>query len=306
MSLAISTAWNAGGGKGASRLLFEIEKLGFRNIELSFNLTPGLVAGIAQCAAKGGIAVTSVHNYCPIPPGFSRKAALPDCYSLASADARERNLAVRYSRKSIDTARRLGAKAIVLHCGRVEIEDKTRALIRLWQQGKGAARRLAAERGKFLGLRQAESSKFLPQALKSLEALNRYACRSKILLGVENRFYLREIPDFPEIALILREFKGGNIFYWHDVGHAQAGENLGVRRHRDFLEAFAPKMIGIHLHDLKGCRDHQAPGKGEFNFKLLKPYLKKETIKVVEVHQPAAAGELIAAKRFLAGLFDEN
>jgi hypothetical protein len=57
---------------------------------------------------------------------------------------------------------------------------------------------------------------------------------------------------------------------------------------------------------LKGCADHQAPGKGGFNFALLKPYLKKETLKVIEAHKQAAAGELIYAKSFLERLFDET
>jgi sugar phosphate isomerase/epimerase len=306
MPLVISTAWNSGGRKSAARMLFEIERLGFKNIELSFNLTPHLVAGIAKDAARRGLAITSVHNYCPIPPGLARKSALPDCYSLASPDTAERRLAIKFSRKGIDTALRLGAKAVVLHCGRVGIEDKTRALIRLWQQGDSAKRGLNAARGEFLKARQTAAGKFLPNALKSLEELNRYACRKKILLGVENRFYLREIPAFEEIALILREFKGGNIFYWHDNGHAQVAENLGVCRHRDFLDAYAGQMAGMHLHDLKGCADHQAPGKGGFNFALLKPYLKKETLKVIEAHKQAAAGELIYAKSFLERLFDET
>ncbi len=95
-----------------------------------------------------------------------------------------------------------------------------------------------------------------------------------VFLGIENRFHFHEIPDFEEIGLILKTFQGAYIRYWHDVGHARVQENLGIIGHNDLLEAYSEKIIGIHLHDVRGLKDHLAPGQGEIDYEEIKPFLK--------------------------------
>ena len=52
------------------------------------------------------------------------------------------------------------------------------------------------------------------------------------------------------------------IGFLYDVGHAQTLDILGFYRHEDWLERFAPRIIGTHLHDVVGTTDHFAPGMG--------------------------------------------
>jgi len=304
MTLAISTSWNAYRFNDGAKLLFEIAQLGFKSVELSFNLTPRLVDSIAKESGNLGMSIQSLHNYCPIPDGLTSKQALPDCFSLASLDKQERLLAVKYTKLSIDTASKLGAKAVVLHCGRVQIPDFTRRLIGLYNLGHKDQADFNQLKDEMICQRNACAPAFLEQALNSLGELNDYAKIKNVFLGVETRFYHCEIPDIFEIGVILKKFRNSQVYYWHDTGHAQLMENLGFLKHKDFLDLYGDSLIGVHLHDICGCQDHLAPLMGELDFKLLKPYLKKDTLKVIEAHSPATSENLIKSRDFISRIYN--
>ncbi|MDD3345777.1 MAG: sugar phosphate isomerase/epimerase, partial [Candidatus Omnitrophica bacterium] len=69
MPLALSTSWNAYRTESSGDMLFEIKQLGFDSVELSFNLSPDMVDAACDYAAKNGINITSLHNFCPVPDG---------------------------------------------------------------------------------------------------------------------------------------------------------------------------------------------------------------------------------------------
>ena len=305
MPLALSTSWNAYRYTEARSMLFEISKLNFRNIELSFNLTDSMVREIPKAAKELGITITSLHNYCPIPEGFSREKGLPDCYSISSLNPQEKALALRYTKKTIDTAESLGACVVVLHCGRVEIEDKTKELVFLYQSNKKEDSEFKRIKEVFLQERSNKAGPFLESAISSLKELSLYAKERGVLLGIENRVYYREIPDFDEIGIILNKLSDENVFYWHDTGHAKVMQNLGFIEGRDYLKEYSGRLIGVHLHNVIGCLDHQPLKKGDLDFSYLKPYLNKETHKVIEVHKPATARDIEESKSLLEGIFND-
>ncbi|MFH1202270.1 MAG: TIM barrel protein [Candidatus Omnitrophota bacterium] len=246
-----------------------------------------------------------MHNFCPVPEGLERSKALPDCYSLASLDEGIRKDAVNHTKKTIDTATSFKAKAVVLHCGRVEMPDKTIALIELFKKGLIHSEEYRNLKAQALEEREEKLEPFLNQALKSLAELLGYAKEKGIVLGIENRFYLREIPNFNEIGLFLKTFPNKNIAYWHDAGHAKVQENLGFNYHLEYLKAYYKRMIGMHLHGVEGTVDHLSPLDGEIDFTDLVGFTQKDTLKVIESHKTASPSQLAEAAKYLRGIFND-
>ena len=70
---------------------------------------------------------------------------------------------------------------------------------------------------------------------------------------------------------------------WHDTGHAQVQEALGITPHVDWLKAYGPCLIGLHLHDVVGLEVHQAPGEGSMDWGGLAALVPPGVSRVVEV-----------------------
>lgn len=304
MGLILSTSWNAFRCGNGKILLSEIRDLGFEEIELSFNLSAGVLEDIRKAVKSGQAKVRSAHNFCPIPDGITQEEALPDCYSLSSPQEKIRQLAIKYTKRSIDTAQALGAKAVVLHCGRIDARDRTRDLINLYEKGQKGSEEFKVLKEKMTEERKVLRTPFFENTLKSLKELNHYAEEKDVSLGIETRFYYYEIPSLEEIGIILDSFRNSRVFYWHDVGHAQVMENLGFNTHKAYLDMYSGSLIGIHLHDVSLGSDHRAVNKGEFNFNCLMPYLKKETLKVVEIHHPATSEDIKESRQSLTKIFN--
>lgn len=303
--LALSTAWNADRWSSGAAIAQEIYNLGIRQIELNFSLTPALVKEIFQFCREHSVAISSLHNYCPIPDGFSRQEALPDCFSLSALDENERKEAVKYTQKTIATAQRVGGRVVVLHTGRVEMEDRTRELIALHGNGESKSEGYKQIFETFIRERQQQKKPFIDQILKSLEELQPFAQEHSIALGVENRFYYREIPTIDEYETIFNRFNG-TIGYWHDVGHAFIHEKLGFMEEGALLKKFGSRLIGFHLHNVKNLADHQAPTEGDFDFTKLAPYVKIDTLKIIEAHKMASTEDIKKSISYLEKIFPET
>ncbi len=302
---ALSTAWNADRSQDGAKIAEEIENLGIKNIELNFSLTKKAVGEIARYARQKDIRITSLHNYCPIPEGFKVQDALPDCFSLSSIDEEERRKAVEQTKITISTAKKLRAACVILHCGRVEIEDKTRELISLAMVGRKTGQTYTDLFEACIKERREKSPDFFAQVLKSLEDLCSYAQKSDVVLGIENRFYYREIPDVEELGRLFDRFRSTSFAYWHDIGHSYILEKLGFIKEGILLRNFGKRLYGVHLHNIKNYQDHRAPTEGEFDFAGLKPYMDNKILKVIEVHGHVKAEEIKDSVSYLKGVLGD-
>ncbi|MFH1776289.1 MAG: TIM barrel protein [Candidatus Omnitrophota bacterium] len=302
---SLSTSWNVRQCLSARQIIEEIKTIGINIIELSFMHIRKDVEEIIQSVRDQQIRVTSVHNFCPVPEVVNYRGFVsPDYFSLAALQEDERKKAVFFTKQTIETAVNTGAQAVILHTGRVKIGDFTRRLAAFCDAGEKDSLKYIALKDKVQKMRAKKSGRHFTMLLKSLEELVKFAQCLNIKLCFENRVYFSEIPSLEEAAKLIDYFKENELFYWHDTGHAQVFENLGFCMHKQYLDELGHRIAGFHLHDVKNCMgDHLAPLMGNFDFNLLKPYLKPDHLKVLEPHPPVTAEQVKIGLSYLEQLF---
>jgi sugar phosphate isomerase/epimerase len=279
---SFSTCWNSHRHTDGRAMLLEIRGLGFQYAELSHGVRITLLPGIFDAVQAGEIKISSVHNFCPLPMGIDRAA--PNIYKFSSDDRRERDSAFKHTLKTFETAVRVGAKLVVLHTGCVEMKDYTDKLIEMVGDGKKDTPKYQKLCQEAIEKREAKKERFVQNAYEMLNRLVDEAKPRGLKLGIENREAIEEIPFESDFDFFFKEFRDPTVVYWHDTGHAQIKENIGLINHRQFLESQVTRLYGFHVHDVQfPGRDHRPPGAGMVDFAGLKHIVQASHIKVLEL-----------------------
>jgi len=274
---------------------------GFDAIEISHS-TPA--AKIEAIARAGILPVTSFHA--PAPYVKRANGRGNSSANLAAVDPDERKAAVDYTLLSIDWAARLGARALVVHLGQVsdvheQFEDEL-AMRRMFDSGMVDEERFSEFRERVIQRRAAEAEPYLVAARQSLEALIQKAEQARIVIGLENRYHYHEIPAPDEYEQLFDGFAIEQVGYWHDVGHAEVLDRLGLVGKRRWLDRWSGRIVGAHLHDVSGIGDHRSPGDGDVDWEYIVAGVAGLAGYTLEINQRQPAEAVAAAPRFLASI----
>ena len=289
-------------------MLRETAALGFTHAELSHGIRVLLVPGIMRAVDEGIIKISSTHNFCPLPAGFTQAA--PNLFEPSLPDYREHEQWLRYTKRSIDFAVQVRAKVLVMHLGSVKFllfnpAKKLKSFVRnnptVSVPNDKAYREVLREACEKL------RKKMIPywvQVNKSIEEIRVYADAKGVALGLENREKFDELPiddDFPILLDIIT--KPHNCGYWHDTGHADIKHSMGMIDHRIHLERNAPRLLGFHLHDVTpDGKDHQAIGSGHVDFEMISEFWRPEHLLTLELSPRVTHDEVVASKQRIDGL----
>jgi sugar phosphate isomerase/epimerase len=278
LEVSLSTMWAKGRFSHMAGFAAKARELGFTHIEANTLLSPRMFSELL----KTTIPISSIHSPCPAV--LSSRRIPVSSLSLSSLDESERMEAVSFTKKTIDLAANVSARAIVLHMGEVPVDLSLQdRLYKLHDGGYAQTKKYSQAKEKLVYQRTSQVLPYLDAARKSLQELSKYSRQKGIMLGLETRFHPNEIPNMYEMAELLSEIPEDLVGYWHDVGHAEVQQQLGFSLHEEWLLRFKDRMVGIHLHDIHGTSDHQAPGKGNMNWGMVAKYLPPEIIKVCEI-----------------------
>lgn len=279
---SLSTCWNSRRHTDGRKMLREIRDLGFGYAELSHGIRLGLVPGVLEAVDAGEIHISSLHNFCPLPMGVNH--ASPNLYEFSDERPRERELAIKYTIKTLDFAQRVRAPLVVLHLGSMELKDYTGKLSEMLERDGTKTSKYEKLRAEAAAGREARKAGAVKRVYETLERIVPEAEKRDLKLGIENRQGLEEIPLESDFESLFRDFDSPNMVYWHDTGHAQIKENLGFLQHRNHLESLTGRLAGFHVHDVVfPAADHATPGTGTVDFAALKPFVKPGQIKVFEL-----------------------
>jgi len=276
-------------------MIEEIHELGFQQTELSHGIRMSLVPGIMKAVDEGLIKISSVHNFCPLPPSVSHAA--PNLFQPSAKGKKELAMWELYSRKTLDFAVRVGAPKIVMHSGSMPFlfgspesvldhdideqdpDEHYKAFKKLSRKARSNIERVIAA-----------YQKIVPQA----EELG-------LLLGAENREGILELPLDGSWFEFLDHFEPtGPVQYWHDTGHAEIKHRQGLLKPREHFESIADRLIGFHLHDVSDAgKDHQVPGTGTVDFKLMREFLRPEHTLIAELSPKLKTEEVKQSRDFL-------
>ncbi|MBN2009269.1 TIM barrel protein [candidate division KSB1 bacterium] len=280
----LSTSWCSSRHHDGNALLEELLATEIPAFELDYRITADMAPVIVKGILKHNRNVLSLHHPFPHPEILDPSKVSGDAILLSSLDETERVLGVKYAIRTIQRAHDLEANAVVFHLGHVNVNSDQNDWLDQYdrdQMNSDASKQFIEKRQQE---RHSNQPPHFDAVLKSLDAIHEEAIRLNIRMGIENRYFPDQIPNHKEIGLILDEFEGGNIGYWHDCGHAQASEAFGLDKHVHYLEAYGAYLVGTHLHDCLGYNDHKPPGQGTIDYKMIQSYLKKDTIRILEVH----------------------
>ena len=291
--IGLSTSWN-GPGLSPDRVLEGHRSLGFRRLEAYQHFTPDGLRGLAEAARDWDVEIASLHGPCPV------SSPLGDW--LASTNPSERTRSVDAHKGTIDAAVDVGAKAVVVHLGNSGVMTRQPAVFdAIARHGRLSEEHLQVRDAAWRD-REAAKGPHLEVAIDSIRTLGEHALGTGVKLGLECRDGYFEIPSLDEFAEVLAACDGLPVGYWHDAGHGAKLDYLGFLDHEELLRRYAAQLVGMHIHDTRAGRDHQAPGQGTTDFEMLGRYLRPDTIRTLELSRGVTAAEITRALDILEPL----
>ncbi len=241
-------------------------ELGYDAIEINHSMTAEQAGAILGYRT---LPITCVHAPAPLErhpsAGWNREL------NLAATDEAERALAVQYHRRSIDLAAEAGARLVVVHLGGIgtRMLAGERRLRSLYDRRASLPTEWNAAVDDTLRERVTIAAPWYAQARRSLEELAETAAERGVTLGIETRLHYHEFPLPQELVDLLAPYPAHVAGYQHDVGHAEVHHRLGLTDRGAWWDLLGARLVGLHLHDVRGLTDHRAPGNGDVDFAWL-------------------------------------
>lgn len=294
---ALSTMWGVGQKMPFIDTFAEGRKMGFARFELNHAISAQMLTEIDFNRYRAG----NVHD--PCPAHLSMNELKEKDWLISSLDEDNRKKGIEVTIKTIDLAVSLGSNSVIIHPGQINGDrSMDRQLRAMYEKGLKGTPEYETLKKTMMIDRKNKATPYIEATVKSLQEIIDYARSVKMSLGLENRYRYYDIPVMDEMEVLLALCDEPWYGFQYDVGHAQTLSALGLCDHEEWLKKFGKRIIGIHLHDVKGITDHQAPGLGDVDFAMIAPYLPEFVYRTLEVGSQATPIEITNGMELLVDL----
>ncbi len=292
---ALSTMWGVDQPIPFNESFYQARSAGFGRFELNHKVIPELF----EKWDKDRFYISTVHDPCPAV--YTVDDIKLNDYQVSSLDENCRVKGVDIVKRTIDLAYHLGSKSMVIHPGMVMGDrSRDRRLREMYKQGLKNTLEYEQLKYEMIAHRAELAGPHMDQVLKSIQEVIEFSRSCGVKIGLENRYRYYDIPIPGEMDLLLQLCEESWFGFQYDVGHAQTLSTLGICEHEDWLRWFGHRIIGTHLHDVKGITDHQQPGTGDVDFRMVARYLPVTACRTLEVEPKLTIDQLRQGMEFLA------
>jgi sugar phosphate isomerase/epimerase len=190
---------------------------------------------------------------------------------VARSEAHRRSLVAAVGR-TIDTARRYGARVVVVHVGRshgavgAAARRSAFELASRYAAGQRSTPRYRAVLDDLCALVATAEREQLTSVVDTVSALLPKCRDAGIALALETSYHPDELPSPAGMRCILDAVGADAAGAWLDTGHVGASTNLGLAPFAEWHRAVGQRWLGAHLHDVVDLRDHLPAGAGTVDF----------------------------------------
>jgi sugar phosphate isomerase/epimerase len=272
--------------------IFAAVGMGFRRIELGLHEAPPSMEGLDESRRETGVTIPSMVVGCRDPLNGSMAVA-----RLGSLVPEEVERAMNSVRRHVRLAQSWGCNAIVVRGAKIEDPALKREADTLQQRiaRGGENGQLSDDVHAFVRRMQKKSSKQVEQFCRSLHTLTQESPTT--VFAVEPGREIDDLIGFDAMGWVLDDLP--DVKYWHDVGSLHQREKLGLTPQGKWLDAYSPRMLGVHLQDASDEEAEMPIGTGEVDFKLLGEYLPKNAERVLEIGPRHGRAEILASVQYL-------
>ncbi len=268
--------------------------MGFRRLEFGLSESPVPLNGFEDSRRETGIAVGSMVAGCLDPRREHMSGS-----QLASLKNELRECALGSVRRHARIALHYGCPVVILRG--FEVEDaaltlRARSLHTRLQLGQ-PGEELREEGAALIAEIEKKAHKQAEHLCRSIHTL----CTEypDITFAIEPGFDFADLLTHETVGWVFSELQRYKVAYWHDTGRTHQRAKLGSPAHGEWLDAYASRMVGVHLQDAIDTEVEMPPGAGEVDFGLVKSYLSPTAERVVEIQPSHGRAEILGAIRFL-------